>query len=110
MALHLFQASYTAESIAAQIKHPQDRIAIVISTLGSSLGIERIGGGYSLGEDTVIVLVEAKDDEAVAAFVLALGAGGALKSYKVTKLLDGAEWVSALTKAQHAASTYSPAR
>ena len=33
MALYLYQAAYTAESVAAQIKEPQDRIKAVTPAL-----------------------------------------------------------------------------
>ena len=38
MALYLYEASYTAESIAAQIKNPSDRIAAVTASIGVALG------------------------------------------------------------------------
>ena len=38
MALYMYQAAYTAESLAAQIKEPQDRVEVVrpaIEAMGS---------------------------------------------------------------------------
>lgn len=110
MALYLYEASYTAESVAAQIKNPSDRIAAVTASIGASLGIKLLAGGYSFGEHDVVAIFDAPDDEAVAAFALVLASGGALRSAKTTKLLDGHQWVSALTKAQHASPSYKPAR
>ncbi len=95
MALYMYEASYTAESVAAQIKNPSDRIAAVTA---------------SFGDHDVVAIFDAPDDEAVAAFALVLASGGALRSAKTTKLLDGHQWVSALTKAQHASPGYKPAR
>ncbi len=110
MALYMYEASYTAESVAAQIKNPSDRIAAVTASIGASLGIKLLAGGYSFGNHDVVAIFDAPDDEAVAAFALVLASGGALRSAKTTKLLDGHQWVSALTKAQHASPGYKPAR
>lgn len=110
MAMYLYECSYTAESIAAQIKNPSDRIASVTAMVGGPLGIRIVAGGYSFGDHDVVAIVEAPDDEAAAAFALVLASGGALRSAKTTKLLDGHQWVSALTKAQHASPNYKPAR
>ncbi len=109
MALYLYQLAYTPESIAAQIKHPQDRLALV-GTMISGHGLKMVAGGYSMGDYDVTVVVEAEDDESAAAFSLALSAGGAIRSAKTTKLLDGHQWIAALTKAGAIAGTYRPAR
>ncbi len=110
MPLFLYAASYTAESIAAQIKNPSDRIAAVAGSVGASLGIKILAGGYSFGDHDVVCICEAPDDEAMAAFALVLASGGAISNGKTTKLLDAHQWVSALTKAQQAVASYKPAR
>ena len=109
MALYLYQASYTAESIAAQIRHPQDRLALVGAMAGPH-GITIVGGGYSMGDFDVTAMVEAPDDESIAAFALALSAGGAIRAAKTTKLLSGDQWIASLEKAGAIASSYKPAR
>ena len=109
MALYLYQASYTSESVAAQIEHPQDRIAYV-STMMQGRGFTLVSGGYSMGEYDVVAICEADDDETMAAFALALAAGGAIRAARTTKLLDGHQWISALAKAGDIAGTYKPAR
>jgi uncharacterized protein with GYD domain len=107
MPLYLWQGAYTAESIAAQIKQPHDRIEAVRPTL-EAMGVRIVAGGHPFGEYDGLLLLEAPDDTTVASVSLAVAAGGALKSTKTTRLLSGAEWVEALTKAQ--SSTYKPAR
>ena len=82
MALYLYEASYTAESIAAQIKNPSDRIAAVTASIGVALGMKVLAGGYSFGDHDVVCICEAPDDEAMAAFALVLASGGALRSAK----------------------------
>ena len=90
MALYLYQASYTAESAAAQIKEPQDRIKAVTPAI-EALGAKIVVGGYPFGEYDVLVVLEAPDDTTAASVALAVAAGGAVKSAKTTRLLSGQE-------------------
>lgn len=107
MALYMYQAAYTPESLAAQIKEPQDRIEAVRPAM-EAMGAKILVGGYSFGEYDVMVVLEAPDDTTAASVALAVAAGGATKSAKTTKLLSGQEWIDALRKAQ--GSKYRPAR
>ena len=107
MALYMYQASYTAESVAAQIKEPQDRIKAVTPAI-EALGAKILVGGYPFGEYDVLVVLEAPDDTTAASVALAVAAGGAIRSAKTTRLLNGQEWIESLRKAQ--SSQYQPAR
>jgi uncharacterized protein with GYD domain len=107
MALYLYQAAYTAQSVAAQIKEPQDRIKAVTPAI-EALGAKILVGGYPFGEYDVLVVLEAPDDTTAASVALAVAAGGAVKSAKTTRLLSGQEWIESLRKAQ--GSQYQPAR
>jgi len=107
MALYMYQAAYTAESMAAQIREPQDRIKAVTPAL-EAMGAKIVAGGYPFGEYDVLVIIEASDDTTAASVALAVGAGGAVKSAKTTRLLSGEEWMESLRKAQ--GSPYQPAR
>jgi uncharacterized protein with GYD domain len=107
MALYMYQAGYTAESIAAQIKEPQDRIEAVRPSL-EAMGGTILAAGYPFGDYDVLVVYEAADDTVAASFAMAVAAGGAVRSAKTTRLLTGAEWVASLRKAQ--GSQYRPAR
>jgi len=107
MALYMYQAAYTAESVAAQIKEPQDRIKVVTPAL-EALGATILAGGYPFGEYDVLVIYEAPDDTTAASVALAVAAGGAVRSAKTTRLLSGQEWIESLRKAQ--GSQYQPAR
>lgn len=109
MPLYLYQLAYTAESLAAQIKQPQDRIEAVRPWLEAAGG-KLLGGGYSFGEYDATVLYEASDDTVAASIALSLAAGGAAKSARTTKLLSGQEWVAALDRAQKMSPQYRPAR
>ena len=99
MALYMYQAAYTAESVAAQIKEPQDRIEAVRPAL-EALGGKILVGGYPFGDYDVLAVYEAPDDTAAAAFAVAIAAGGAVRSAKTTRLLTGQEWIESLRKAQ----------
>ena|SRR5215471_19100163 len=107
MPLYMSQAAYTSESLAAQIKDPQDRIEAV-RPMGEAMGVKILFGGYPFGEYDVLLISEAPDDTAIASVALAVAAGGAVKAIKTTRLLSGEEWVEALRKAQ--GSGYQPAR
>jgi uncharacterized protein with GYD domain len=107
MPLYMYQASYTPESIAAQIKNPQDRIEAIRPAV-EAIGAKILAAGYPFGEYDALIIVEAPDDTTVASLALAVAAGGAAKAAKTTRLLTGAEWIEALRKAQ--GSQYQPAR
>jgi uncharacterized protein with GYD domain len=107
MALYMYQAAYTPESMAAQIKEPQDRIEAVRPAL-EAMGARFLAAGYPFGEYDVLVVYEAPDETAAASIAMAVAAGGAVKSAKTTRLLNGQEWVESLRKAQ--GSQYRPAR
>src|SRR5215467_13233329 len=97
MALYMYQASYTAESVAAQIKEPQDRIKVVTPAI-EALGAKILVGGYPFGEYDVLVVSEAPDDTTAASVALAVAAGGAVKSAKPTRLLSGKKWIESLRR------------
>ena len=110
MPLYMYQAAYTPESIAAQIKNPENRIEAVARPLVEKAGGKLLAGGFTFGEYDVLVLIEAPDDETVAAVAMTVAAGGAMKAAKTTKLLDGSQWVAALKKAADLSGSYRPAR
>jgi uncharacterized protein with GYD domain len=110
MPQYLYQIAYTSESLAAQIKNPQDRLELVGKQMADTVGAKIIGGGYSYGEYDVSVIVEAPDEVTMAAVALAIAAGGAVKAAKTTPLLSGSQWVAALKKAPTVSAQYRPAR
>jgi uncharacterized protein with GYD domain len=101
MPLYLYQAGYTSESLAAQIKKPADRLEVVAKQIAST-GVRIVTGGYSFGSYDLAVIMEAPDDEAVAAVAIAIAAGGAVRNAKTTRLLSGEEYVKALRMAAKA--------
>src|SRR3989442_13388252 len=77
MPQYLYQVAYTSESLAAQIKNPQDRLEVVGKQLNDAVGARILAGGYSYGEYDVSVIVDAPDDVTMAAVAVSIAAGGA---------------------------------
>jgi len=107
MPRYVYQASYTAESVATLINHPEDRIEAVTPAF-KAMNAEIVVGGFPFGEHDILVIYDAPDDITAAALSLAIAAGGAVRSGKTTRLLTAREWVDSLQKAQ--GSQYKPAR
>ena len=107
MALYMYQAAYTAESMAAQIKEPHDRIEAVRAAR-EGLGAKILVGGYPFGDYDILIIYEAAEDTEAASVAMTAAAGGAIRSARTTRLLTGPDWVESLRKAQ--GSTYRPAR
>ena len=110
MPQYLYQVAYTPESLAAQIKNPQDRLQVVGKQLAEAVGAKILAGGYSYGKYDVAIIVEAADDVTMAAVAVAVAAAGAVKVAKTTPLLSGSQWVAALKKAPAVSAQYRPAR
>ena len=58
MPLFMYQASYTAKSMAAQLKDPQDPEEAITSAL-EDLGATIVVAGFPFGEYDVLVVYEA---------------------------------------------------
>jgi uncharacterized protein with GYD domain len=110
MPIYMYQAAYTAESLAAQLKNPQNRVQAVGRQACEAVGGKLVGGWYSFGEYDLVIIADVPDNEAMTAIALAIAAGGAIKSSKTTVLMTGAEFVGAMKKADAVAKTYKPAR
>ena len=108
MPLYMYQAAYTAESLAAQIKDPKDRIEVVRPAF-EAIGGKILASGYPFGEYDVMAVYDAPNDTAAASLALAVAAGGAVKAAKTTRLLSGQEWIAALKQAQTVSPAYKPA-
>jgi uncharacterized protein with GYD domain len=110
MPLFMYQAAYTPESWAAQIKNPQNRVEEVGRKVCEAAGGKLVGGWLSFGEYDLVIIADVPSKESMAAIALAVGAGGAIKAGKTTVLMTGAEGVEALRKAGAIAAAYRPAR
>lgn len=110
MPLYMYQAAYTPESWAAQLKHPQDRVDAVGQQACEAVGGKMVGGWYCFGEYDLLLIADVPDNESMAAIALAIAAGGAIKASKTTALMSGAEGVGGMKKAGTVAKVYKPAR
>src|SRR5207248_1093386 len=91
MPLYMYQAAYTAESWAAQMKNPQNRVETVGRQVTEAVGGKMIDGWYCLGDYDVILIADVPNIESMAAIAVAIAAGGAIKSSQTTVLMTGAQ-------------------
>ncbi|MBJ3762613.1 GYD domain-containing protein [Maribius pontilimi] len=108
MPFYMFQGRYTAQALKALVDTSQDREKAARPL------IEAVGGKlhqffYCMGEDDVMVLIEAPDDTAMAACALAVGASGAMAGGKTTKLVTNADAMKAMAMAKKASASYKAA-
>lgn len=108
MPLYMYQAAYTPEYWAAQLKNPQNRIETVSRQACEAVGGKPVGAWYCFGEYDAVAICDVPDDESMSAIALAIAAGGALKASKTTKLMTGAQGVEAMRKADAVAKIYRP--
>jgi uncharacterized protein with GYD domain len=97
MTLYMYQASYTAKSMAAQLTEPHDPMEAIRPTL-EDLGATLLVAGFPFGEYDVLIVYEAPDDVTAASVAMAVAAAGEVKSAKTTRLLSGQEWLESLRK------------
>ena len=97
MALYMYQASYTAKSMAAQLTEPQDPVEVIRPTM-EDLGARIVVAGFPFGEYNVLIVYEAPDDMTAASVAMAIAAAGEVTAGKTTRLLSGKEWLESLRK------------
>ena len=97
MPLFMYQASYTAKSMAEQLKEPQDPVETIRPAL-EDLGATIVVAGFPFGDYDLMVVYEAPDDMTAASVAMAVAAAGEVKSGKTTRLLSGQEWLESLRK------------
>ena len=98
MPLYMYQASYTSEAWAEQLKNPQNRLEQmrpVVEAAGGKL----LAFYYAFGEYDVVAIMEAPDNVSISALALAVAAGGAMKTGKTTVLMTPEEGLEAMRRA-----------
>lgn len=105
MGHYLIQAGYTPDAWARLLKKPEDRSEMIRATV-DRLGGKVVGSWFAFGEHDVVLIVDMPDNVSAAAFGVAAAAGGALRSFTTTPLLEIAEGMEALRRA--AKSGYRP--
>jgi len=97
MTIYMYQASFTAKTMAAQLREPHDPVEVIRPTL-DELGAEVLVAGFPFGEYDLLIVYEAADDVTAASVAVAVGAAGEVKSAKTTRVLSGQEWLESLSK------------
>jgi uncharacterized protein with GYD domain len=97
MALYMYQASYTAKSMAAQLMEPHDPVEVIRPAL-EEVGATMLVAGFPFGEYDLLIVYEAPDDMTAASVAMAVAAAGDVRSGKTTRLLSGQEWLESLRK------------
>jgi uncharacterized protein with GYD domain len=98
---YLIQGSYTAEAWQALLNKPEDRreaLRPVIEKLGGRI----VHSWYTFGQHDFVSIVEMPDNVSAAAFSFAQAAGGALRSFETTPLLEFSEGLEAMKRASKA--------
>ncbi len=107
MTMYLYQATYTAQALAAQIANPRDRIEVLRP------GLEKSGGrvvayGYPAGQASLVLIIDVPDDLTAEVAALSVFSQGAFSTGTSVRLLSGPEWIEALTASQAPAADYIP--
>jgi uncharacterized protein with GYD domain len=106
MPLFMYQAAYSSDSWAAQVKNPQNRVETVGRQLCEAAGGKFIGGWLCFGEYDLVLIADVPNNESMAAIAMAVAAGGKARASKTTPLITGAEGVAALRQADAVAKAY----
>lgn len=107
MALYLYEATYAGESWATQLRR-QENVVDRLQPLAKALGGQVNHVWYSFGESDIFAVIDMPDDEAVAAFALAIAAGGSIRAQKTVRLLTVEQGLASMKKAADAGSRYRP--
>jgi uncharacterized protein with GYD domain len=98
MPVYMIQASYTPQATANMVKNPQDRAATV-RPLMESVGGKLLDLWFCFGEYDIVAIAEVPDNLTAAALSMAIGASGAMTSYRTTPLMTSADAKLAMKKA-----------
>jgi uncharacterized protein with GYD domain len=97
MPLFMYQASYTAKSMAAQLEEPQDPVETIRPML-EEVGATMLVAAFPFGDYDVLIVYEAPDEMTAASVAMAIAATEEVRSGKTTRLLSGQEWLESLRK------------
>lgn len=107
MAKYALLGGYTAEAWQRFVQNPADRTAPVRKA-AESVGVKLDLIYWSFGEDDYLLIIDAPDDTAAAAFSVAVGSSGSLRNLRTIKLITADELQKVLAKAKTAAGAYVP--
>ena len=99
MAKFLIQAGYSHEGIKGVMKDGGTGRRTAVEAAVKALGGRLDAFYFAFGESDVVAIIDSPDNVSIAAFALAVGATGALSSFKTTVLLTPEEVDQATKKA-----------
>ena len=105
MAHYLIEVGYTPQSWNAQIDkqgNAVDRITPALDACGAKLECLY----YAFGDSDVVGVIDFPTPEDAASFSLAIGASGALRSFRTTHLLSIEQGIASMKKAAHVRKVY----
>jgi len=102
MPQYLGRFTYSADSVRAMIREPQDREAAA-REVAESLGGRLLGLWFALGEFDGVFIVELPDNATATALAMIVGGSGAMTAFETTALLGMDEAQEAMRKAASAA-------
>lgn len=105
MATYMLQVAYSSAALSALIGNPQNREEAVRKPI-EKLGGKIIGFWHSFGEYDTVGIIEMPDTISIAAYAIAVAAGGSVKAQRTTPLFSAEEGMAAMKKA--ATSGYKP--
>jgi uncharacterized protein with GYD domain len=105
MPVYMFQFAYSADAWAALVRKPEDRTAAV-EAIAKSVGGRLVSLFYHMGDYDGTAILEAPDDVAANAAIMATVASGAIRASRTTRLYSPKELVEILGKAGK--TTYRP--
>ncbi|WP_424940320.1 GYD domain-containing protein [Aliiroseovarius sp. S253] len=105
MSFYMFKGRYSTDALRALVDTPQDREA------AAGAMIESMGGKlhhlfFCFGDDDVMALIEAPDDDTMAACALVVGASGTMSGGSTIKLMTSKEAMKAMEAAGKGRAAY----
>jgi uncharacterized protein with GYD domain len=107
VALYAQQVTYTPQMWATLLNSPEDRLPAIRSVV-ERLGGTVLSGWLAFGDYDALVICDLPDSTSAAALSMAVSAGGAVQSVRMTPLLPFEEGVAVLQRAK--AVEYVPPR
>jgi uncharacterized protein with GYD domain len=107
MGHYLIEVGYTSQSWNSQIDtqaNVVERITPALKATGAKLECVY----YAFGEIDLIAIIDFKRPEDAAAFALAVGSTGALRTYRTTPLLSVDQGIDAMRRAADVRKAYTP--
>jgi uncharacterized protein with GYD domain len=107
MAHYLIEVGYTPESWNSQIDTKANVVERITPAL-KACGAKLESMYYAFGEVDLVGIIDFKQPEDAAGFALAVGASGALRTYRTTPLLTVEQGIESMRRAGEIRKKYAP--